>query len=104
MYQDKGIGIPIPIAYDENGRVYPIPKSMLRLELPENIDLNVKGNHLIIRAIGEINIDGKKLFRGVLDTIYSSWYYLRFVLQKLNMDLNKMILITGCLSINILVV
>ena len=35
-------GCPIPIAYDENGKVYPIPKSMLPVELPENIDLKCK--------------------------------------------------------------
>ena len=35
-------GCPIPIAYDENGKAYPIPKSMLPVELPENIDLKCK--------------------------------------------------------------
>ena len=75
-------GCPIPIAYDENGKVYPIPKSMLPVELPENIDLNVKGNPLDNQNDWrEININGKKLFRetDTLDTfVCSSWYYLRF--------------------------
>ena len=39
-------GCPIPIAYDENGKVYPIPKSMLPVELPENIDLNLSLIHI----------------------------------------------------------
>ncbi len=75
-------GCPIPIAYDEKGKAYPIPKSMLPVELPENIDLNVKGNPLDSQDDWrKINVDGKKLLRetDTLDTfVCSSWYYLRF--------------------------
>ncbi len=75
-------GCPIPIAYDEKGKAFPIPKSMLPVELPENIDLNVKGNPLDSQDDWrKINVDGKKLLRetDTLDTfVCSSWYYLRF--------------------------
>ena len=75
-------GCPIPVAYDEDGKVHPIPKSMLPIKLPENIDLKVKGNPLDSqKSWKEIIIDGKKMTRetDTLDTfVCSSWYYLRF--------------------------
>ena len=75
-------GCPIPVAYDEDGNVHPIPKEMLPVKLPENVDLKIKGNPLDSQNDWKkIKIDGKKMTRetDTLDTfVCSSWYYLRF--------------------------
>ncbi len=75
-------GCPIPVAYDNEGNVIPIPKKDLPVKLPENVDLNAKGNPLNSKNDWKkVNINGKELFRetDTLDTfVCSSWYYLRF--------------------------
>ena len=75
-------GCPIPVAYDENGKVHVIPDEMLPVKLPQNIDLNVKGNPLDNeKEWKQVQINGKKLTRetDTLDTfVCSSWYFLRF--------------------------
>ena len=79
-------GCPIPIAYDENGNAAAIPRDSLPVKLPENINLNSKGNPLnSIDAWKNIEINGKKFVRetDTLDTfVCSSWYYLRFCSPK----------------------
>ena len=75
-------GCPIPILYDEKGEIHPVPKESLPVKIPENIDLNVKGNPLDQQEEWKkIEINGKEFIRetDTLDTfVCSSWYYLRF--------------------------
>ncbi len=75
-------GCPIPIAYDDDGNYVTVPKEQLPIKLPENINLNTKGNPLDHQENWQkITINGKKyrLETDTLDTfVDSSWYYLRF--------------------------
>ena len=75
-------GCPIPIAYNDKGEIKPIPKDLLPVRLPKNLDLNCKGNPLDNdKNWKTLNINGKKYYRetDTLDTfVDSSWYFLRF--------------------------
>ena len=75
-------GCPIPIAYNSKGEVVKIPHDQLPVELPENINLNTKGNPLDHQHDWKkIIINGEECFRetDTLDTfVDSSWYFLRF--------------------------
>ncbi len=77
-------GCPIPMIYLEDGTVKPVDKSELPIILPEDIDLNTKGNPLEQHPTWKITKDiksGKKALRetDTLDTfVDSSWYFLRF--------------------------
>ena len=79
-------GCPIPIAYDEEGNLITVPEDQLPIKLPENINLNTKGNPLDHqKEWKKIMINGKefKLETDTLDTfVDSSWYYLRFCSPK----------------------
>ena len=75
-------GCPIPIAYDENNNIIKVPDNMLPIKLPENINLDTKGNPLDHQEDWrKIKINDKicHLETDTLDTfVDSSWYFLRF--------------------------
>ncbi len=79
-------GCPIPVAYDENGKVHLIPKENLPVKLPEEIDLNKKGNPLDNKKDWKkVKINNREMVRetDTLDTfVDSSWYFLRFCSPK----------------------
>ena len=75
-------GCPIPIAYDEDGDIKPIPKEELPVKLPENINLKCKGNPLDNDQEWKKVKIGDKFYTRETDTldtfVDSSWYFLRF--------------------------
>jgi len=77
-------GCPIPMIYLEDGKVVPVDKSELPIELPEDIDINTQGNPLEKHPSWKHTVQkstGKKALRetDTLDTfVDSSWYFLRF--------------------------
>ena len=75
-------GCPIPMIYLENGEIVPVEKDELPVELPDDIDLNSKGNPLESHPTWKLTKQkstGKKAIRetDTLDTfVDSSWYFL----------------------------
>tara|TARA_B100001123_G_scaffold447521_1_gene605345 strand:- start:729 stop:3269 length:2541 start_codon:yes stop_codon:yes gene_type:complete len=80
-------GCPIPIVYNKKGEAIPLKKKDLPVLLPDNVDLNIKGNplekHKTWKYIKLPN--GEKVVRetDTLDTfVDSSWYFVRFCSPK----------------------
>ena len=80
-------GCPIPIVYNSMGKAFPVKKKDLPVLLPEDVDLNLKGNPLEKHPTWKFTklSSGKKAVRetDTLDTfVDSSWYFLRFCSPK----------------------
>ena len=80
-------GCPIPIVYNSKGKPIPVKKKNLPVLLPEDVDLNVKGNPLEKHPNWKYTTlpSGEKAIRetDTLDTfVDSSWYFIRFCSPK----------------------
>jgi leucyl-tRNA synthetase len=77
-------GCPIPMIYLEDGTVKPVDKTDLPILLPDDINLNSKGNPLVSHPSWKITIDKKTGLKAIRETdtldtfVDSSWYFLRF--------------------------
>ena len=88
-------GCPIPIIYREDGETIAVEESELPIELPNDIDFSKGGNPLENHPTWKHTIckeTGLKAVRetDTLDTFFdSSWYYLRFLNPKNELNLNS---------------
>ena len=80
-------GCPIPMVYNNKGKLFPVKEKDLPVLLPEDVDLNVAGNPLENHPTWKFTklSSGEKAIRetDTLDTfVDSSWYFLRFCSPK----------------------
>ncbi|OUU62775.1 MAG: leucine--tRNA ligase [Alphaproteobacteria bacterium TMED62] len=95
-------GCPIPIIYREDGAVLPVEQSELPIELPTDIDFSKGGNPLENHPTWKYTTckkTGLKALRetDTLDTFFdSSWYYLRFINSKDELNLKSDLIKKWC--------
>ena len=91
-------GCPIPIVYNAKGEIFPVDKKDLPILLPDDVDLNLKGNPLEKHPTWKYtkHFSGEKVVRetDTLDTfVDSSWYFVRFCspkYEKYGYDMNDL--------------
>lgn len=75
-------GTPIPMLYDDEGNVRPVPEDQLPVETPKDVEFTGQGNPIeSSESFSKVVIDGKEYRRetDTMDTFFdSSWYFLRF--------------------------
>ena len=95
-------GCPIPIIYREDGKVLPVEKSELPIELPDDVDFSKGGNPLENHPTWKHTICKKTGLKAIretdtLDTFFdSSWYYLRFLNPKSDSNLKSELIEKWC--------
>ena len=79
-------GVPIPVLYEEDGTITPIPESDLPVIHPHDVEFTGRGANPLARSASFLKVTsprtGKPARRetDTMDTfVDSSWYYLRFV-------------------------
>lgn len=79
-------GVPIPVIYEEDGGITPVPDEQLPVMHPRNVEFTGRGGNPLAQSEDFVNVISPKTGRparretDTMDTfVDSSWYYLRYV-------------------------